>query len=321
MTRIIDDIARMEEYSLTTDGRGVLAFVDAVSPSGSTTLTLDAPGGIIGDDFGNRFILPGMWIGFVDPVTGLLRTGIVKVLSCSDDGTSVLCSALPDSSVADNDYVVQAANSSVTDTLDTSYEHGTWGMTALFDDGTYRTNYFNADRDIYPQYKAYVGATTGPISADLLQRVADVQSQRLGGITSKLIGHHSVRRTYLQLTENDRRYSGQNLKNPDAGTVAFLQEDLTVGSVPFKAIRTAPLAMLFGIDKSSEMVTYGSEKGKWVDEDGLLLIRVGTGSSGRDAFEAWYRMRKQHHVRYPGKNWRLDGITGQTLIVVREAGS
>lgn len=321
MTRIIDDIARMEEYSLTTDGRGVLAFVDAVTPNASTTLTIDAPGGIVGDDFGNRFLLPGMWIGFVDPVTGLLRAGIVKVLSCSDDGTSVLLSALADASVADNDYIVQAANSSVTDTLDTSYEHGTWGMTALFDDGTYRTNYFNADRDIYPQYKAYVGATTGPISADLLQRVADVQSQRLGGITSKLIGHHSVRRTYLQLTENDRRYSGDNLKKPDAGTVAFIQEDLTVGSVPFKAIRTAPLAMLFGIDKTSEMVTYGSEKGKWVDEDGLLLIRVGTGSSGRDAFEAWYRMRKQHHVRYPGKNWRLDGITGQTLIVVREAGS
>ncbi len=299
----------------------MLAFINTASASSSTTVALDSPGGIVGADFGNRFLLPGMYVGFVNPTTGLLRAGIRKVLSLADAGTTMTLDATPDASVADNDYVVQAANSSVTDTLDTSYEHGFWGMTALFDDGTYRTNYFNADRDLYPQYKSYVGAATGPISADLLQRVADVQDQRLGGRTSKLIGHHSVRRTYLQLTENDRRYSGDNLKKPDAGTVAFMQEDMSVGTVPFKAIRTAPLAMLFGIDKTSEMTTYGSEKGKWVDEDGLLLIRVGTGSSGRDAFEAWYRMRKQHHCRYPGKNWRLDGITGQTLIVVREAGS
>lgn len=321
MTRIIDDIARMEEYALTTDGRGVLCFVNAGTPSNSSTLNVDNPGGIVGSNFGNRFVLPGMYVAFVDPTTGLLRTGIRKVLSCAEDGTNIVLDSAPDVSVADNDYICQAANSSVTDTLDTSYEHGFWGMTALFDDGTYRTNYFNADRDLYPQYKSYVGAATGPMSADLLQRVADIQDQRLGGRTSKLIGHHSVRRTYLQLTEADRRYSGNNLKSPDVGTVAFLQEDLTVGSVPFKAIRTAPLAMLFGIDKSSELVTYGSEKGKWVDEDGLLLIRVGTGSSGRDAFEAWYRMRKQNHARIPGKNWRLDGITGQTLVVVREAGS
>jgi hypothetical protein len=322
MTRIIDDIGRMDEYALSTDGRGILALVDSADPDLTTTLTLDAPGGIVGDDFGNRFILAGMYIGLVDPATGLLRSSSVqKVLSCSEDGTSITLDGDVGTAAADNDYVVQVANASVTDTLDTSYEHGFWGLTALFDDGTYRTNYFNADRDVYPQFKTYVSAATGPISADLFQRVADVQDQRLGGRTTKIVGHHSVRRTYITLTENDRRYSGQNLKQPDAGTVAFLQEDLTVGSVPFKAIRTAPLGMLFGIDKSSGMVTYGSEKGKWVDEDGSVLVRVGSGSSGRDAFEAWYRRRLQRHVRYPGKNWRMDGITGQTLIVVREAGS
>lgn len=321
MNRIIDDMARMEEYALSSDGRGVLCLVDSADPDLTSTMTLDAPGGITGDDFGNRFILPDTFVGFVDPVTGELRSGVRKVVSCSEDGTSITLDSPCGTTVANNDYVVQVANSSVTDVLDTSYEHGFWGMTALFDDGTYRTNYFNADRDLYPQFKSYVGASTGPISADLLQRVADVQDQRMGGRTRALIGHHSVRATYLALTENDRRYSGENLKKPDAGTVAFLQEDLSVGSVPFKAMRTAPLATLFGLDTDSGLVCYGSEKGKWVDEDGSVLVRIGSGSSGRDAFEAWYRKRQQYHARYPGKNWRLDGITGQTLIVVREAGS
>lgn len=322
MTRIIDDIARMEEYALSTDGRGVLCLVDDATPNGSTTITVDAPGGITGDDFGNRFILPGMYIGFVNPATGGLRSGIRKVVSCSSDGTSIVVDAVCDATVADSDYIVQAANSSVTDVLDTSYEHGFWGLTALFDDGTYRNNYFNVDRSLWTQYQTYVNASTGALSMDLMQRMADIQDQKLGGKTSLLIGHHSIRRLYIALTEGDRRYSGDKLLRPDAGTVAFTQGDLTVGEVPFKAIRTAPLGMLFGLDvEGSGLVIYGSEKGKWVDEDGSVLVRVGSGSTARDAFEAWYRKRQQYHARYPGKNWRLDGITGQTLVVVREAGS
>jgi hypothetical protein len=150
--RIIDDIARMEEYAISCDGRGVLAYVDDATPNGAVTVTVDAPGGIVGDDFGNRFLLPGMYVGFVNPATGALRTGIRKVVSCSSDGTSIVLDAVCDATVADNDYIVQAANSSVTDILDTSFEHGFWGLTALFDDGTYRNNYFNVDRS---QWQAF----------------------------------------------------------------------------------------------------------------------------------------------------------------------
>jgi len=322
MTRIIDDIARMEEYSVTADGRGVLALIDDATPSGAAVMTVDAPGGIVGDDFGNRFFLKGMFIAAVNPATGGLRTGVRKVTDCSSDGTSVTFDSAPDASWADDDYLVQAANSSVTDILDTSYEHAAWGLTALFDDGTYRSNYFNADRNVYPQYQAYVKASTGALSEDTLQQVADVVDQRLGAVTDAMTAHHSVRRLAIALTQPDRRYSGNNLMKPDPGTAAFTQGDLPFGGVPIKALRTHPLAMMFGLDKKGvEMVRYGSDPGSWVDEDGSVFVRVGSGDSGRDAFEAWYRKRYQNHARVPGKAWRLDGITGQTLIVVREAGS
>lgn len=322
MTRIIDDIARMEEYSFTSDGRGVLALIDDATPSGATTMTVDAPGGITGDDFGNRFFLVGMYIAAVNPATGEMRTGVRKVVAASEDGTSLTFDSAPDASWVDNDYLVQAASSSTSDVLDTSYEHAAWGLTALFDDGTYRQNYFNADRDVYSAYNSYVKAATGPMSEDLYQQVADIVDQRLGGVTDCMTAHHSVRRVYLQMTQGDRRYQGNNLMKPDAGTDAFQQGDIPFGNVPIKAIRTHPFGMMFGLDtKNSEFVRYGSEKGKWVDEDGSVLVRVGSGSSGRDAFEAWYRKRYQNHVRKPGLNWRLDGISGQSLIVVREAGS
>jgi hypothetical protein len=323
MNRLVDDIARMEEYAFTSDGRGVLSLIDDSSPNGATTMTVDAPGGITGDDFGNRFFLPGMFVAAVNPLTGEMRTGISKIVSCSSDGTSVTFAAVCDASWADNDYLVQAANSSVTDILDTSYEHAAYGMTALFDDGTYRSNYFNVDRNLYPQYQSYVKASTGTLSEDLLQQTADVVDQRLGGECSEMTAHHSVRALVIQLTQSDRRYSGNNLQKPDAGTAAFTMGDLPFGGVPIKALRTHPLGMIFGLDtKNSGFVRYGSDPGSWVDEDGSVLVRVGAaGSTGRDSFEAWYRKRYQNHVRYPGRNFRLDGITGQSLIVVREAGS
>jgi hypothetical protein len=316
MTRLVDDIARKQEYALSSDGRGVLALVNGAV--NSATQTLDAPGGIAGADFGNRFVSPGMYVGFVNPASGALRSSSIrKVISCTADGTQiVLDSAF---STTDNDYIVQAANPSVTDVLDTSFEHGFWGLMALFDDGTYRNNYFNVDRSLWQQYQSYVKASTGALSLDLFQQVADVLDQKLGAQINLMTAHHSVRRLYIKMTEADRRYSGADLMKPDGGTAAMKQGDLTMGEVPIKAIRTHPLTSMFLLDTAGAgMVEYGSEKGKWVDEDGRIIIRVGVGSTARDSFEAWYRMRKQYHARYPGKCARLDGITGQTLVVVRD---
>lgn len=320
MQRLIDDIARKEEYALSSDGRGVLALIDQADPDTSTTTLLDAPGGITGDDFGNRFISPGMYVGCVNPATGALRaSSVVKVVSLAADGTSMTTSANVGTAVVDNDYVVQVANSAVTDVLDTSYEHGFWGLLALFDDGTYRNNYFNVDRSLWQQYQSYVKASTGALSLDLFQQVADILDQKLGAEIDLMTCHHSIRRLYIKMTEADRRYSGANLMKPDGGTIAMKQGDLTMGEVPIKAIRTHPLGMMLMLDtKGVGGVEYGSEKGKWVDEDGRILVRVGSGSSGRDSFEAWYRKRKQFHARYPGKAARLDSITGQSLIVVRD---
>lgn len=317
MDGLIKDLARREEYALNLDGRGVLALVNGTATS--TTQTVDSPGGIANSNFGNRFISVGMFVAGVNPATGGLRSNVSKVTAVSSDGTTFTIAS--SATFTDNDYIVQVANSAVTDILDTSYENAFWGIVALVDDGTYRSNYFNIDRDIYTVYNSYVGASTGALSTDAMQQAADVVDQKLNGKTDLLIMQHAVRRLYITITEADRRYMGADLRKPDAGTAAFTQGDLTMGEVPVKALRDLPLDMVFGLDKS-EMggVCYVSESGKWVDEDGRILIRVGTGTSARDAFEAWYRIRKQYHLRYPAVCWRLDGITGQTIIVVRPAG-
>lgn len=320
MQYLIDDMARRDEFALNTDGRGVLALVDE-SPSG-TTLDVDAPGGITNDNFGNRFISAGMFIGAVDPNSGSLRTSIRKVVSVAAAGNSIVNDAATYTGWANNDYIVQVANSAVTDILDTSYEHAWWGLMALIDDGTYRASYFGLDRTTTPAYSSYVTASTGALSTDLIQRVSDVVDQKLNGKIDMILCHHSTRRLVIQLTDSDRRYMGASLAKPDPATVAFTQGDIPFGTVPVRAMRDFPLDVMMFLDvANSGFKEYVSEPGKWVDEDGSVLRIVGTGTAARDAWEAWYRMRKQYFVENPAFSARLDGITGQSLVVQRAVGS
>lgn len=320
MNYLIDDISRRDEYALCSDGRGVLALVDE-SPSG-TTLDVDAPGGITNDNFGNRFISAGMYIGAVNPANGVLRSSVRRVVSTPSAGSSIVVDAATYTGWAENDYIVQVASSSTSDILDTSYEHAWWGLMGLVDDGTYRNNYFGLDRSAFPAYSSYVTASTGALSTDLMQRVSDVLDQKLGGKTSIILCHHSTRRLVIQLTDADRRYMGASLSRPDPATVAFKQGDIPFGDVPVRAIRDFPLDVMMFLDlQNAGFREYVSEQGKWADEDGSVLKQIGTGSSARDSFEAWYRVRKNYFLENPGLCARLDGITGQTLAVVRAAGS
>jgi len=322
MERLIDDIAYREEFYLGTDGRGVFGIVDTTTSG--TTLELNSPGNIsstgvaITSAFGNRYIKKGMALAAVNPANGAIRANTPKVTAVNSDGTDATLSAAP--SWTTGDFVVQAANTSVTDVLDTAYEKAPWGLTALIDDGTYRQNYFGVDRSLYPNYGSYVSASTGALSFDLLQRVSDIVNQRLDGEIDAIWSHHSVRRVYILLTQADRRYAdAASRAKPDGGTDAFQQGDLTMGSVAYKAIRTLGLRQMFLVDtKGGDFVRYTSEKGKWVSgTSGEILVRDGTGTNARHAWEAWYYKRYQLFCRNPGKCARLDGLSGMTFVVVR----
>jgi hypothetical protein len=322
MERLIDDISYREEFYLGTDGRGVFGIVDATSAG--TTVELNSPGNIssagvaLTSAFGNRYIKKGMAVAAINPANSQIRANTPKVTAVNSDGTDFTASLAPGWTTGD--YVVQAANTGVTDTLDTAYEKAPWGLTALIDDGTYRQNYFGVDRGLWTNYQSYVSANTGALSFDLLQRVSDIVNQKLDGEIDAIWSHHSVRRVYILLTQADRRYAdAASRRNPDGGTAAFQQEDLTMGAVAYKAIRTLGLRQMFLVDtKGGDFVRYTSEKGKWVSgSSGEILVRDGTGINARHAWEAWYYKRYQLFCRNPGKCARLDALTGMTFVVVR----
>lgn len=320
--RLVIDLARRDEMMLSYDGRGVVARINDASPSGAVNVGVDSPGGVTGTVFGNRFIRVGEYYAAINPATGGIRAGISQAASVNAAGTEVTFGAAPNAAWADDDYLVKAANATVTDPLDTEYEHWFWGLLGIFDDGTYRANYGGGDRTLWSSLNTFVNASTGAMSTATLQMLSDVMDQRSGGVTSLMLAHHSTRRLYIALTQADRRYSGTDLSKPDAGTVAFKQGDITLGEVPIKAIRDFPYGILLGIDvEMAKLRRYVSTKGEWVkDGDGRILVRSGTGATARDAFEAWYRMRYQYWAKFPAAAWRADGITGATVTIARPLG-
>ena len=193
-----------------------------------------------------------------------------------------------------------------------------WGLPALIDDGTNRDNYFGISRTDAPSLKSFVTAAAGAFSLDLAQRTADVVNHKLGGEIDTLCMHHSVRREYIKLLNADRRYSGASLLRPDGGTVAMKQSDLTLGEVTVKAVRSLGLDQVYFLDtKRSGFKRYVAEVGKFEERGGGVWQRDGSGNSAKHAFEAWWYCWKQNFCTNPGFNARWDGVTGQTLVVVR----
>jgi hypothetical protein len=310
MQGVVRDLSNKLNRAMFGWGLGVLALVNEATPSGNTTLIVDAPGGVAGATNGARWLQVGKKIHFVNPGTGLLRSGAARnITAVATDGTNVTVDSAPDASVADNDYIVQAAKLSTASLGDTSYNKESMGLLGMVDDGDYVTILNNVNRSTYPIFNSVNIPSVGPLSADILQRGLDVSDQVGEGAVQFFTCHHSVRRAYLTLMEADRRYSGGDLRSPDAGTKAAKMKDVTFGDLPWYVDKDAPYGTLFGIDPMY-FTRWVEVEGEWADDDGTILLRL----VDVDAYEARYRVFENFSLDRPASCVRWDGIT--TNIVV-----
>jgi hypothetical protein len=301
-------------YAIWGDGRAVRALVNGAA--NAAIQTLDAPGGFAGATNGSRFLNVGDWVAYVIPATGAFRLAASsQIIAMNAAGTQITLEAADNTT--DNDYVVKVyGNDAALVNADSDYMHAPMGITGMVDDGTYIANYFGLNRVNFPVMNATVITGIGALSADILQRAMDVSMQNGDAQISDLLAHPSVVRAYLTISQNDRRYTGGDLKNPDVGTVLAKNKwdtGITFGGVPFRRCVDAPYGMLFGVDRSS-MVRYVMDEGSWIDDDGNMLTRNPTAI---DTFDAQFRIYDQFAMTRPNQSFRLEGITTNIVVVHR----
>lgn len=309
---LVEDIANYRGRVIWGWGKGVLALVNG-DPGTGTTVTVDAPHGVAGSVNGARYIQPGMYVMFINPGDGTARAGGARtVTTVAADGNSFDVSAAMNAAVADNDYIVISNFATSTDAADTTYDKEQMGLLGMVDTTSFVSTFHGIDRSTDPgnYLQSTVISNVGALSADVMQRAIDTVYQKSRGMTDCIYCEHSVRRAYLVMLENDRRYMGASLMTPDGGTKAAKQKEIDFGGIPLRADKDAPYGMMFGLQKDT-FTRWVLSEGEWADETGAILRFV----QDVDSYEAIYRIFDNFSCEKGSVNWKLDGITANAVVV------
>lgn len=308
MDGLVEDMSFRRNVIGWGSGAGLLAKVNGTHTA-TTTLTVKDPLGVSGTTNPNRYLFgdstSGMYIAVLDSSTQAVKfTGTITAVNANGNSVTV------DGAVtaADGDYVVIAQTAA-----QNSYNKEPEGILSGIDDGTYVGTYHNLSRTTYPILKSYVVTGVGALSLDAIQQPIDVVNIKVGKGIDAFACEHAVRRAYLALLEADRRYTGADLMAPDGGTKAAKKptgRNITYGDIPFIIDRDAPYGMLFGVNKGS-WVRYVENEGQWADEEGHVMKWV----AGFDQYTAFYYLLENYHCNFPNRNFRMEGITVNQLVV------
>jgi len=314
MDGLVQDMRVQRSFYLWGWGLGIRALINGAASS--TTQTFDAPGGVAGATNGTKFLNEGDYIGFVNPTTGLLRlTTNHQITSVPAAGTTAVITAT--ASTTDNDYVVKIARTTGTLVIaDTEYGMTPMGILGMIDDATYLDGYFGLSRTTFPILSSTVLTGVGALSADILQRAFDVVMERGSGQPQYLLCRPDTFRAYLTITEKDRRYTGGDLLNPDAGTSVVKKSwdtGAAFGGVPFKRCPDAPYGVIVGCDNRSGY-RCAADDGSWVDRDGTIFERS---TSAVDTWDLTYRIWDNYILTQPNQSFRLEGISANNVVVHR----
>lgn len=312
MDGLVRDVVQYRNEMICGYGSGIVCRVNGNPAANATSVDVDDPGGFTQSTNGTRFIMPGMILAAVRSNAIVANTPLT-VDSVTDSDTVVFATNTAD--LADNDILVRAASTSVTNVEDTDHNAPIMGIPGMVDDGTLVNQYFGINRSSYPIMQARVVANAGAISADLIQREIDVAEQRGQGNVAVHLMHHSTRRAYLTVMEGDRRYTGADLRNPDAGTKAAQVQKgqyVAFGGVPIREEKHFPYGMWLGLDNSSFM-RFVSVEGRWEDRQGSIL-QLDT-ANATHTFVALFYMRDNFAMTRPNSCFRLDGLTTSVVAL------
>lgn len=267
------DLRTEINYQLFNDGTSRRALVNG-DPVTTTTLTLDTPG--------TQYLYDGMTIDIVGDDDGVANDSDVTISSVDSD-TEVTVSAALDSSIDDDDWVINAnSHDGAGITPSDSYEM--MGLKGIIDDTEYVTTLHNLSRSTYNWWKCSTSdnddnsGTNRDLTLDLIQE-AVTSVQKNGDDVNMIISDFDVRNSYAALLVGDRRYDGSAMEL-DGGWRALSYND-----IPWVADKDCPPNTVFFMN-TEHLFLMQENDWDWMDKDGAVLSRT----SG-DAYEAalvWY---------------------------------
>lgn len=293
---LIKDMSRQRNRILAGFGQGTLAQINA--GANSATQALKAPGGVAGTVNVARFVPSGSVVAITSS-DGLTLRGVQTVQSVSEPNIVL------DASVNTTTGDLVSFGSNAASPGESSFNLEPMGILGLIDATTFVTTIFGIDRSAAANafFKSVIFSSVGTLSPDLLYRAIDNTEEIGGDLITDWLGHYSIRREILKLSEGDRRYAGgNNAIAPDAGSTAA-KKDPTFSDLPLRVDRDLPYGTLFGISKNN-LNWLPLVKGEWADDDGSVLGRV----KDKDNYEARFRVFENYFTKKGNSFCRLDGV-------------
>ena len=262
----------------TTTKTGVLCQLNGgasvtVAPEG-VEVTFDKPG--------TRYLKKGMLIS-ADTAANL-NAGVsavanpMEVVEVTSTTTAKLKSTDNGTATLSNNMVVCKA-----DANDLSFDNEITGLSFIVaDTGELQ----EIDPATSTEWKATVldnGANGNrPLSLELMQLAIDATDEVSGAEPNLIMGHHSVRREYINLLTSDVRYSPEQLRG------GFQKLTYAGGTrpMPIEFDRMAPYNKLFFMN-TNDIKMYVMKDWGWADRDGSVFSRKANSDSW-EAFMCWY---------------------------------
>jgi len=265
----------------TKTNTGILAQLngnpDSLADGASQSFTFDGPG--------TRYIKAGQSLSF-GTITGA-GAGTVGTAAAARTLTvtsvdSTTTATLKNSSggavdLADNDVCVLG------DSNDNSFNKEITGLSFMLDDAD--DDFQEVNTGTFPEWKANVldnSGTDRPLSLELMQLAIDTTDEVAGSEPNLIMGHHSIRREYINLLTSDVRYSPEQLR----GGFQKLTYAGGTNPMPIEFDRMAPYNKLFFLN-TKDIKLYTMKDWAWADRDGSTFSRKANSDSW-EAFMCWY---------------------------------
>lgn len=310
MDHLVENLVDIRNKAMCHYGADVLGYVNGNPASSATAITVDTPGGVVmptGVANGTRFFQVGQLVAGIRG-GALVASSPVTVSAVAPAGNfNNLTVAANSADFADNDILVRAHATGITDVADTSWYQAPMGLLGMVDDGTYVMDYFGLNRATWDVLKSYVFAGVGALSSDILQQGIDVAYARGRGQITKWLCEQAVRRQLIALREGDVRYdlgAGGPLVNADGASKAFKRgQTITWGEIPVLVDYNFPYGMLMGLDVNT-LVKYSVVPGKFEDWGGSVLVPA----ANTHVATGLFYMVDNFFLDAPNKCIRFDGI-------------